>query len=127
MTPATRASISRGRALFNRTEYFEAHEVWEEAWLVETGATRFMLQGLIQIAAALLKAGRSEHPSGCLRLLDAGIGKLEGGDGGASGLALVPFVAALRGLRAPVVAWAAGTSPPPPPSSFPRLEEAPRP
>ena len=126
MTSSTRASISRGRALFNRGEYFEAHEVWEEAWLVETGSVRRVLQGLIQIAAALLKAGRVEHPSGCLRLLDAGMKKLEAGDDAESGLALVPFLSALRELRPSVVAWAAGGSEPPHAASFPRLEEVTR-
>ena len=103
MTAATALLLSRGRALFNSGLYFEAHEVWEEAWLAETGNTRRMLQGLIQIAAALLKAGRSEHPGGCLRLLDAGIEKLANGSSG-SGLAIGTFVSSLRSLRPSVAA-----------------------
>ncbi|MDQ2870408.1 MAG: DUF309 domain-containing protein [Acidobacteriota bacterium] len=121
MLSGTEALISRGRELFNRGDFFEAHEVWEEAWLAETGSTRRMLQGLIQIAAALLKAGRSEHPGGCLRLLDAGIEKLEGDADPAAGLALAPFVASLRNLRPSVAAWAAGTSPAPSAETLPRL------
>ncbi len=96
--------------------------MWEKAWLVETGVKRRMLQGLIQIAAALLKAGRSEHPGGCLRLLDAGIEKIEDRADPASGLALEPFLASLRSLRPSVVAWAEGTSPAPSAETFPRLE-----
>ncbi|MCA1581841.1 MAG: DUF309 domain-containing protein [Acidobacteria bacterium] len=123
MVPASRVSLSRGRALFNDGLFFEAHEVWEEAWLVETGARRRVLQGLIQIAAALLKAGRAEHPRGSLRLLDAGIEKLENGDTAGNGLAFAAFLSSLRQLRPSVVAWAEGRSPAPPPDSFPKLGE----
>ncbi|MEO8189823.1 MAG: DUF309 domain-containing protein [Acidobacteriota bacterium] len=122
MTPATRDSIARGRALFNRGEFFEAHEAWEEAWLTEAGPARLFLQGLIQIAASLLKAGRAEHPGGCLRLLDAGIEKLaDAGDAG-SGLALAAFIDSLNRLRPSVAAWADGRTGPPVPASFPTLE-----
>ncbi|MEP6767362.1 MAG: DUF309 domain-containing protein, partial [Acidobacteriota bacterium] len=123
VTSATALLLSRGRALFNRGLYFEAHDVWEEAWLVETGSTRRVLQGLIQIAAALLKAGRSEHPGGSLRLLDAGIEKLENGDNAGSGLALETFVFSLRELRPSVVAWEEGKSKAPAFESFPKLKE----
>lgn len=121
--PRTAHAIERGRALFDARRYFEAHEVWEEAWLVETGPTRRMLQGLIQIAAALLKAGRSEHPGGCLQLLDAGMDKLGGGDHTGSGLALAPFLSSLRALRPSVVAWAEGRSKAPEAQAFPRLKD----
>jgi hypothetical protein len=38
---------------FNRGEYFESHEVWEELWLGETGEDRQFCKGLIQAAVAL--------------------------------------------------------------------------
>src|SRR5689334_23240838 len=65
MPMAARESLSdfleEGRTLFNEGRFFEAHERWEEAWLVETGPSKLRLQGLIQIAAGFLKArqGRS--------------------------------------------------------------------
>ena len=38
-SPKTTAErLERGRLLFNEGRYFEAHEAWEEAWLVEGGA-----------------------------------------------------------------------------------------
>jgi hypothetical protein len=77
---ATRRRIEEGRALFNARRYFEAHEVWEEAWLVEEGPTRRVLQGLIQIAAGLLKA-ESGAPRPCASLLGAGLEKLSAGAG----------------------------------------------
>jgi hypothetical protein len=67
--------IEEGRLLFNARRYFEAHEVWEEAWLVEKGPARRMLQGLIQIAAGLLKASLGA-PRPCVLLLEAGLEKL---------------------------------------------------
>ena len=69
--------LERGRALFDGGRYFEAHEVWEELWHRERGEGRKALQGLIQIAAGLYKAGLGQ-PRGCVRLLEAGLSKLRG-------------------------------------------------
>jgi uncharacterized protein len=69
--------LERGRALFDGGHYFEAHEVWEEAWHRERGESRTALQGLIQVAAGLHKANLGQ-PQGCVRLLEAGLSKLTG-------------------------------------------------
>ncbi len=47
-----------GIDLFNRFYFWEAHEVWEGLWAAveRESAPSLLLQGLIQIAAALLKA-----------------------------------------------------------------------
>lgn len=68
-------ALEEGRALFNEGRFFEAHERWEEAWLSETGATRLLLQGLIQIAAGFLKATRG-GAAGAVRLLESGARKV---------------------------------------------------
>jgi predicted metal-dependent hydrolase len=47
--------LAEGVALFNAGHFYEAHEVWEEAWLREQGARRLLLQGLILVAAGWLK------------------------------------------------------------------------
>ena len=39
--------LEPGRVAFNRGEYFEAHELWEDVWRVTTGAERVWIQGLI--------------------------------------------------------------------------------
>jgi uncharacterized protein len=70
-----RRKLEEGRDLFNERRFFEAHEAWEEAWLVEEGPARLRLQGLIQIAAGFHKAGQGA-PLGCARLLEAGLEKL---------------------------------------------------
>lgn len=55
----------RGVDLFNRFYFWEAHEVWEALWKShrpETDAARF-IQGLINLAAALLKLHMRQAPS----------------------------------------------------------------
>lgn len=42
-----------GVAQFNRGDYFESHEAWEELWMGEHGESRRFFQGLIQAAVAL--------------------------------------------------------------------------
>lgn len=46
-----------GLDLFNHRFYWESHEVWEAVWLAlpKPSAERELVQGLIQVAAALLK------------------------------------------------------------------------
>ena len=60
---------------FNSRRFFEAHEVWEEVWLVEAEPEKTFLQGLIQLAAAY---HHYEHgnPDGTESLLASGIVKL---------------------------------------------------
>jgi len=43
----------RGIELFNRGEFYAAHEVLEDVWRPTSGAERLFLQGLIQVAVAL--------------------------------------------------------------------------
>ena len=38
---------------FNKCDFFEAHEVWEELWADTQGASRRFYQGLIQVAVCL--------------------------------------------------------------------------
>ena len=67
--------FERGLAHFNAQEFFEAHEVWEEVWLVEGEPEKTFLQGIIQIAAAFHHYRRG-NSDGAETLLAAGIVKL---------------------------------------------------
>ncbi len=67
--------FERGISHFNAQEFFEAHEVWEEIWLVEAEPEKTFLQGIIQIAAAFHHYCR-ENSDGAQSLLAAGIVKL---------------------------------------------------
>jgi hypothetical protein len=42
-----------GVVCFNRGDYFEAHELWEDLWAEAAGADRRFYQGLIQAAVGL--------------------------------------------------------------------------
>jgi predicted metal-dependent hydrolase len=42
-----------GIVLFNRGDFFEAHEVWESLWMDTHGPERPFIQGLIQAAVGL--------------------------------------------------------------------------
>ena len=53
------AAYRRGLALYRAGHAWEAHEAWEDAWRVTPpGRERELLQGLIQLAAAVVQARR---------------------------------------------------------------------
>ena len=69
----------RGASLFDRGEFFAAHEAWEELWRAETDVVRRRrLQGLIQIAAGFHKLIAMRSPESAVRLLERGLAKLDG-------------------------------------------------
>jgi len=43
----------KGIEHFNKCDFFEAHEVWEELWADYSGPSRKFYQGLIQVAVCL--------------------------------------------------------------------------
>ncbi|HEY2109861.1 MAG TPA: DUF309 domain-containing protein [Candidatus Acidoferrales bacterium] len=67
--------FEEGLAHFNARKFFEAHEFWEEIWLVEPEPEKTFLQGLIQVTAAFHHRERG-NPEGVELLLAAGIVKL---------------------------------------------------
>ncbi len=67
--------FEEGLAHFNAEKFFEAHEFWEEIWLVEPEPDKTFLQGLIQVTAAFHHYQRS-NPEGAESLLASGIVKL---------------------------------------------------
>jgi hypothetical protein len=62
------AALREGIALYNRGEFFEAHEVLEEPWRRLEGFDRDLYQGLIKLAAAFHHAGRGKPRSAFLLL-----------------------------------------------------------
>jgi len=78
--PAAWAELAQwlwGVDLFNRFYFWEAHEAWEDLWrsAPRNSAPGLMLQGLIQISAALLKSHMGALAASH-RLSTAGIDKL---------------------------------------------------
>jgi len=70
------ALLQLGIDLYNAGHYWNAHEAWEQVWLDSEREMRGFYQGLIQVTAAFVHVTRNEFP-GAIRLLDAGIEKLE--------------------------------------------------
>ncbi|MGO8994519.1 MAG: DUF309 domain-containing protein [Polyangiaceae bacterium] len=87
----------RGARLFDRGEFFQAHEAWEEHWLVETdeGTKRF-LQGLIQVAAAFHKLVVVQDAESALRLIAKGLAKLDESAQANVGVSIPAFREGLR-------------------------------
>jgi uncharacterized protein len=94
--------FGKGIALFNARKYFEAHEVWEELWLVEPEPEKTFLQGLIQVAAACHHHSRGNE-RGMRSLLAAGLAKLRRFPEIHRGIALAK-------LRADAGKWVEGSS-----------------
>lgn len=57
----------KGIELFNRGEYFEAHEELELAWGEETGPVRELYRGILQVAVAYLQIERQNY-NGALKM-----------------------------------------------------------
>ena len=70
--------VRPGALLFDAGQFFEAHEAWEAHWLLEKDESRRMLlQGLIQIAAALHKLIDKRAPEPAASLFRKGLAKLD--------------------------------------------------
>jgi predicted metal-dependent hydrolase len=67
--------LEHGIALFNRSEYFQCHEVLEEGWTPERGPRRLFLQSLIHMAVGFYH-GQRGNPVGAARQLRKGLRKL---------------------------------------------------
>jgi len=67
--------LQRGIRLFNNREYFQCHEVLEEAWAAEVGRRRLFLQALIHLAVGFYHCERA-NPIGASSQLQKGLRKL---------------------------------------------------
>ena len=75
LTTSQKQLLEKGIQLFNAGQFFDCHEVLEEAWVEASGEQKIFLQGLIQAAVSLHHLKR-KNLVGARRLLDAGIQKL---------------------------------------------------
>ena len=67
--------LHRGIDLFNHGEFFECHEVLEEAWTPERDPRRLFLQSLIHVAVGFYHSRRG-NPMGARRQLHKALRKL---------------------------------------------------
>ena len=75
MDPEITAALQQGLDLFNRREFYEAHEIWEDAWMESQMDERHLLQGLIQVAAGFYKL-QSGMPTGTVKLFEKAVAHL---------------------------------------------------
>jgi predicted metal-dependent hydrolase len=101
--------MRRGREAFNRGEFYEAHEFWEEVWDELDDPERRWVQGLIQVATGLHKLARL-RPDVCVTLLVKALGKLDGAPVAWGG---VDVAAARRGAEEVLASLRSGGRPDP--------------
>src|SRR5687767_8307420 len=91
-----------GITLFNEHEFFEAHEVWEDAWHMAYGLKRSFYQGMIQCAVALEHYRRS-NPRGVASLYKSYQTKFKDIPPVFMGLDVKQFLAHMHAVLQPVV------------------------
>ena len=109
VSPETEKALSDGRARFNAGQFFEAHETWETAWRRDGGPDRLLLQALIMVAAACVKATRGE-PRGTVKLLTSALELVHSGHDEA-GLALDEFRVKVEAALGEAQRWQEGGAP----------------
>lgn len=67
--------LRAGIAMYNRGEYYECHEVLEDAWRAEEDDVRYLYQGILQIGVAFHHL-RNDNWRGAVGLLTGGIEKV---------------------------------------------------
>lgn len=92
------AGLKRGIELFNRGEYWEAHEAWEQEWMPDrNGPDSGFYKGLIQVAAGCLHYTRRNR-RGAVNKWRGGAGYLRPYLPAHKGVQLEPLVIAVDGF-----------------------------
>lgn len=68
-------AAARGLLLFNQGEYFEQHELLEEAWRAEERPVRELYQGILQVGVAFLQIQRGNW-AGAIKVFRRGLPRL---------------------------------------------------
>lgn len=80
IVPSENADFNSGLDLFNRAQFFEAHEALEDAWRsVAREPLRRHIQGIVQLAVAFHHESTGNHV-GARSVLERGLGNLSGAD-----------------------------------------------
>ena len=73
-------AISDGISYFNNERFWECHEILEGVWKNCTGNEKFLVQGLILVAAGLVHYQKDEDEI-CISISNRALTKLENSDG----------------------------------------------
>jgi hypothetical protein len=113
--------VERGRLAFEAGQHLEAVGHWELAWREEFGASRQLLQGLMQAAGAYRKQELAE-PIGMIKLLLLAIERVGPIPDGFAGLRLDDLRAGLERSRREAIIWVAGGPRPGPAAPLGRID-----
>jgi uncharacterized protein len=91
---------------FNQGEYFEQHELLEQAWLAEPRAIREMYQGILQVGVAFLQIERNNWP-GAVKMFRRGLPRLRTLPAICQGVHIAEFRAAAEAIHAEIAALGA--------------------
>lgn len=69
--------ISKGIVLFNESDFFSAHDFFEDCWLNCNQEEKLFFQGMVQISVGCYHL-LNQNENGCLRQLTKGTKKLKG-------------------------------------------------
>jgi predicted metal-dependent hydrolase len=106
-----RRLLLSGVDLFNGGRFFEAHEAWEEVWRSTTPEPKQLLQGLIQIAVAMVHHRDRGRPEVARRVLAKARRRVEPSAPAALGLDLAELLRSVASWDA-WLATRAGAAPP---------------
>jgi len=99
VVPLDESAVEKGIDLFNRGEYFDAHEAWEGLWFrAQDAREKRFLQGLIMAAGAFVHAKKGEC-AGAAALLAKSLPLLRNGETTHPDLQLGDFIQALERLE----------------------------
>jgi len=99
------SGLDEGVDLYHAGYLWEAHEAWEGVWKASGDPVeREFLQGLIQMAACLLKTHMG-NARGAKILADAALGRLQGAGESCMGIEVPPIIAALEAFMASGGNW----------------------
>ena len=90
--------LRRGIELFNRGEFFEAHEVLEDVWRAAPVPQKKFLQGLVQLAVAFHHYSTG-NLVGMRSVMQRGMNNLSGQEEGFCGIDLAPLMKSLLAWR----------------------------
>ncbi len=76
LLPEEQEMFNEGIALFNKGEFWRAHEAWEGVWHRRTEESRLFYQGIIQAAAGYHLAVERPRISGAVRNFEKSLEKL---------------------------------------------------
>lgn len=90
--------LVRGVELFNQGEYYDCHEVIEDAWNEEPAPVRIMYQGVLQLGVACYHV-QNKNWRGAMKLLERGMPKVKRFAPHCMGLDLAQLLADAEAIR----------------------------